>query len=98
LEPRRTLNRVFWTHTSQPTQQIRTVKKPERWKIEQTVSIDEVTLVELREPVSASFDSDQSEKWVVIWARGTSLFSIYGPDREHAMDYYQKHYKADPQK
>jgi hypothetical protein len=68
------------------------------WKIEQTVSLDEITVVELREPVSTGFEDAQSNKWVVIGTRNASLFSIYGPDREHVMDYYQRHYKADSNK
>jgi hypothetical protein len=52
-------------------------ERNERWKIEQTAALDKITLVELREPVSAGFDSDQSEKWVMIWARGAALLSIY---------------------
>jgi hypothetical protein len=27
-----------------------------------------------------------------VWAREASLFLIYGPDREHVMDFYQTRY------
>jgi hypothetical protein len=67
-------------------------RKP--WKIEQAVKLDEITLVELGEPVSAGFEGPESNKWVMVWARDASLFSIYGPDREHVMDYYQKRHKT----
>jgi hypothetical protein len=67
-------------------------RKP--WKIEQAVTLDKNTLVELREPVSAGLGAPESNKWVVVWAHNASLFSIYGPDRDHVMDYYQKHHKA----
>jgi hypothetical protein len=56
------------------------------WRIEQTETLDEATIVELAEPVSFH---GVSSKWVIMWVRDNSLFLIYGPDREHVMDVYQ---------
>jgi hypothetical protein len=65
------------------------------WRIAQTVSLNEATIVELAEPV---LYRGASSKWVIIWVRDTSLFLIYGPDREHVMDVYQTRYGGDVKK
>jgi hypothetical protein len=33
---------------------------------------------------------DAANHWAIMWTRDRSLFFIYGPDREHVIDYYQK--------
>lgn len=57
------------------------------WKIAQTESVGDTTIVELAKPLT--FDSEETGKWVVIWQRNASLYLIYGPDREHVTDFYQ---------
>jgi hypothetical protein len=66
------------------------VGKP--WKIAHTDLIDGATIVELAEPVTLWDKEAASSQWVVMWAREASLFLIYGPDREHVMDFYQTRY------
>jgi hypothetical protein len=65
------------------------------WRIAQTESLGDTTIVELTEPVS--FRGSPC-KWVIMWVRDTSILLIYGPDREHVMDYYQTHYGGDANK
>jgi len=66
------------------------------WKIAHTDLVDGATVVELAEPVmlvDKLIDKDAaSSQWVVMWAHEASLFLIYGPDREHVMDFYQTRY------
>jgi hypothetical protein len=72
-------------------------KSPEDkpWRIAQTESVGGITIVELAEPVSFGPNTAASNQWVVMRARGASLFLIYGPDREHVIDYYQSHHERD---
>jgi hypothetical protein len=62
------------------------------WKIAHTDLVDGATIVELAEPVTLGDKEAGSSQWVVMWAREASLFLIYGPDREHVMDFYQTRY------
>ena len=73
-------------------------KEHEPWRITHTESLGAATVVELAEPVSPRTKEAGSSKWVIIWVRDTSLLLIYGPDREHVMDYYQTHYAGDARK
>jgi hypothetical protein len=58
------------------------------WKITQTTAVGEALLVELAEPVQVSPETAATSRWVYLWADGPSLRLIYGPDREHVMEYF----------
>jgi hypothetical protein len=66
------------------------------WRIAQTESVGDATIVELAAPLS--FGDEETGKWVMIWGRNASLFSIYGPDREHVMDFYQSSHVREAKK
>lgn len=68
------------------------------WRIAQTASVGDITIVELAEPVSFGSGTGASSQWVATRARGASLFLIYGPDREHVIDHYQSRHERDAKK
>jgi|SRR5262245_3058924 len=68
-----------------------TARKP--WRIKQTELVDNAMVVELTESAWVITEGNTSIKWVVIWVHYASLSLIYGPDREHVMDFYRTHYK-----
>ena len=69
--------------------------KPKPWRIARTESLSDATIVEFAEPVSVSLKEDASNHWAILWTRDRSLFLIYGPDREHVIDYYQRRHSGD---
>jgi len=60
------------------------------WQIKRTESVGNAMVVELTEPVSVG--EGATNKWVVIWAHERLLSLVYGPDRDHVMDFFQTHY------
>jgi hypothetical protein len=66
------------------------------WRIAQTESVGDTTIVELAEPLS--FGGEETSKWVMIWGRNASLFLICGPDREHVKDFYQSSHVREAKK
>jgi hypothetical protein len=67
--------------------------KRENWRIKQTETFDNTTVIELSEAIRMGTDSPSSNFWVIIWVKNASLLEIYGPDREHVMDFYQTNYQ-----
>ena len=69
-------------------------KGPKRkpWRIARTESLGDATIIEFAEPVSVLAKENASNNWAIMWRRDKSLFLIYGPDREHVIDYYQTRY------
>jgi hypothetical protein len=72
--------------------------KHKPWRIARTESLGVATVVEFAEPVSVGTNDGASNRWAVMWTRDKALFSIYGPDREHVIDYYQTRQRADAKK
>jgi hypothetical protein len=72
-------------------------KGPERkpWRIARTESLGDATIVEFAEPVSVRLKEDASNHWAIMWTRDRSIFMIYGPDREHVIDYYQRRHSGE---
>jgi hypothetical protein len=70
--------------------------KHKPWRIAQTESVDDTIIVELANPLS--FGDEETGKWVMIWRRNASLFSIFSPDREHVMDFYQSSHVREAKK
>ena len=66
--------------------------KPKPWRIAQTESLGDATIIEFAEPVSIRAKENASNHWAIMWTRDKSLFLIYGPDREHVIDYHQTRY------
>jgi hypothetical protein len=58
----------------------------------------DATVVEFAEPVSVGTKDDASNRWAVMWARDKTLLSIYGPDREHVINFYQTRHDGDAKK
>jgi hypothetical protein len=58
------------------------------WKITQMTAIGEALLVELTDPVQVSQETVTTSRWVYLWRDGSSLRLIYGPDREHVLEYF----------
>jgi len=59
------------------------------WKIVQTESLGDALLVELASPVRVNAQEPASSKWVCSWTEESSVVLIYGPDREHVIDYFK---------
>ena len=72
--------------------------KHKPWRIARTEPLGDATIVEFTEPVSVGTKDDASNQWAVMWARKATLLSIYGPDREHVIDYYQTRHGGDAKK
>lgn len=68
------------------------------WRIAQTEAVGDTTVVELDTPVSFGAEEATPSKWVIMRARGASIFLICGPDREHVMDFYQSRHGRDARK
>jgi len=68
------------------------------WRIARTDSVGDAVIVEFAKPVSVGVEEDAPNHWVITWARDKSILSIYGPDREHAMDFYETRYRAQAKK
>jgi hypothetical protein len=69
-------------------------KGPKRkpWRIARTESLNDATIIEFAEPVSVRAKENAPNHWAIMWMRDRSLFLIYGPDREHVIDFYQTRY------
>ena len=59
------------------------------WKIVQTEPMADALLVELASPVRVNSEEPASSKWVCSWIKESSVVLIYGPDREHVIDYFK---------
>jgi hypothetical protein len=66
-------------------------KRPERkpWRIAQTEPLGAATIIEFAEPAPVINEAAPC-KWAVMWKRNEALFLIYGPDRDHVVDFYQR--------
>lgn len=63
------------------------------WKIIQTTRMGGALLVELSDPVQVSQETVPTSRWVYLWTDGFSLRLIYGPDREHVLEYFNTRHK-----
>lgn len=63
--------------------------KEKGWRIKQRIPFGDALLVELAEPVQVSEEKPATSRWICLWTERSSLKSIYGPDREHIVDYFQ---------
>jgi len=63
--------------------------KPKPWRIARTEPLGAAMIIEFAEPVSVGNDVALPCQWAVMWKRNEALLSIYGPDREHVVDFYQ---------
>jgi len=72
--------------------------EPKPWWIARTELLGEAVVVEFAEPVSVGVKEDAPTHWVIMWAHDKSILSIYGPDREHAMDFYETRYRGQAKK
>lgn len=68
------------------------------WRIARTDLLGDAVIVEFAKPVSVGVKEDASNHWVIMWARDRALFSIYGPDREHVIDFYETRYRGETKK
>jgi hypothetical protein len=57
-------------------------------QIAQIEPIGDALLIELASPVRVA-EEPASSKWVCLWTEETSVVLIYGPDREHVIDYFR---------
>jgi hypothetical protein len=65
-----------------------TVEGLHNWQITQATPLGEAVLVELDSPVQAGMEKPASSRWVCMWTEESQLLLIYGPDREHVVDYF----------
>jgi hypothetical protein len=72
--------------------------KHKPWRIARTEPLGDATIVEFAEPVSVRTNEDASNRWAVMWRRDKALLSIYGPDREHVINFHQTHHGGDAKK
>jgi len=66
-----------------------TKEAAQQWQIIQTTPLDNALLVELSSPVQVEMNGPASSRWVCLWTQDASLVLIYGPDREHVVDYFR---------
>jgi hypothetical protein len=58
------------------------------WKITQTTQIGNALLVELADLIQVWPETVTTSRWVYLWMDDSSLRLIYGPDREHVLEYF----------
>jgi hypothetical protein len=61
----------------------------QQWQIIRTMPLDNALLVELSRPVQVELNGTASSRWVCLWTQDASLVLIYGPDKEHVVDYFR---------
>jgi hypothetical protein len=64
------------------------------WRIARTEPLGVATIIEFAEPVSIRSNIAAPCRWAIMWTRDKALLSIYGPDREHVVDFYQTRSEA----
>ena len=64
------------------------------WQIVHSEQMGEASLLELANAVKVFTEEPASSKWVYLWTEKSTLILIYGPDREHVLDYF-KTYQRD---
>ena len=65
------------------------------WKIIRTTLMGGGLLVELAEPIQVLPEAGATSLCVYLWTEGPTLRSIYGPDREHVLEYFENRHKYD---
>ena len=66
-----------------------TKEAAQQWQIIQTTPLDNALLVELSSPVQVEPNGPATSRWVCLWTQDASLVLIYGPDKEHVVDYFR---------
>ena len=64
------------------------------WQIVHTEPLGDALLLELVSPTQVFTEEPGSSKWVCLWTEESSLVLIYGPDREHVLDYFKTRQKS----
>jgi hypothetical protein len=68
------------------------------WRIARTDTLGDAVIVEFAKPVSVGVEEDASNHWMIMSAHDKSILSIYGPDREHVIDFYETRYRGESKK
>lgn len=69
-------------------------RKEKGWRIKRRIPFGDALLIELAKPVQVFQEEPATSRWICLWTEKSSLKLIYGPDREHIVEYFQAHHSG----